>query len=249
MPVHFVCINVGDKYPDLYVRRLFSMIDRWTDRPVRLTCFTDRKRDLPPQIAQVDCSGWGVPGWFNKLKLLDRAVLDEEFFFLDLALVIKAPLKPVVAKAAEMPQALIAMRDWNYDCFGSMVMWVRPSEVTQGVWDAYAAGRRYPTKTPIDGDQDFIDAYIADAGIERHVGYFPQEWFVSYKVLRKLRTKDRLAAAQMLSKGVFLKFHGPPKMHQFLDPWQHARILLRSKPMRFFSYWNYLRPEVKEWWR
>lgn len=249
MSLRVICINTGDKYGDIYVQRLANMVHRHLPVDHSFVCYTDRRRDLTPEIEQRSTEGWNVDGWFGKLKFFDRTVLDEEFLFLDLALVVKSSMQPMVDFAASTPAALIGMRDWNYDCFGSMVMWIRPDEATQRIWDAYVVGKRYPTKTAVDGDQDFIDAAIADFRLESSVGYFPQEWFASFKGLRRLRDRDPEAAKDALAKAMFVKYHGPPKMHHVLDPITHARILLKQKPLRFFRYWGFLRSELRDWWR
>ena len=38
-PVEIVTVNVGDKFPDVYVRRLRSMLGRNFSRPFSFTCF------------------------------------------------------------------------------------------------------------------------------------------------------------------------------------------------------------------
>jgi hypothetical protein len=245
-----VCINVGDKYGDEYVQRLYNMCARNLSEPFQFILYRDRPHDLSPEIEQRDCSEWGVPGWFNKIKLFDRAVLNEDFLFLDVSQVIKSSLDPLLAFARAHPEKrLFGMRDWNYDCFGSPVMYVRPSETTQSIWNTYASGVRFPTKTAIDGDQDFIDSCIETSGMEPFVGYFPQEWFASYKLLRKAHAGSRAKATKMLADAMFVKFHGPPKMHTLLNPWKNLVLTLRKKPFRVFHYWRYLATETREWWR
>jgi hypothetical protein len=215
----------------------------------RFICYTDSLVERGEGIELRDPSGWGVQGWFNKLKLFDRTVLDEEFLFLDLALVIKASLDPMVTFARQSQGSLIGMRDWNYDCFGSMVMWVKPDDHTQQIWDTYASGKRYPTKTAVDGDQDFIDSCMTEFWPEGRLDHFPQEWFASYKNLRRLRDRNPTEMQKQLDAAMFLKFHGPPKMHELLDNRRHAQILLEQKPMKFLRYWNFLREETRTWWQ
>ena len=205
---------------------------------------------LPP-LGGEDFSSAGPSqdlGWFGKLKLFDRAELPDEFLFFDLALVIYRSLDPMLEWARQNPEpCLIGMRDWNYDCFGSMVMWVRPCDLTQRIWDSYASGTRYPHQTPVDGDQDFIDGFIREH-FRGEDAYFPQEWFVSYKLLRKAHADNKPKEKTMFEAGRILKFHGPPKMHELLDWKQNLRLLLKHKPFRTFSYWRYLEKQVREWW-
>lgn len=248
MDFDIVLLAQGDKYGDEYASRMVGMLRKHLSASAPITLFTDRERAVPSEVRQVSTVGWDADGWFGKLKLFDRNILASPFFFLDISTVVLRDLSPLVEfwKAHE-ECPLIAMRDWNYDCFGSMVLLVRPNEVTQGIWDAYASGKRYQPQTAIDGDQDFIDGYLREHP-EFPVMYFPEEWCISYKRLRKLHATNPLAAAKALQEGLLLKFHGPPKMHQLLDPWANLKLLLKTKPLRTPKYWRYLEREVREWW-
>lgn len=178
-PLQFVCIQVGSKYGDEYPNKLQSMLERWVEEPFVLTCCCDHDRPLHPKIHIVDCRSWALQGSFVKIKLFDGASFPNEFYFLDQSIAIKSPLSPLLKLCRGSKQDIIAMRDWNYDCLGTAVMRVRPSNLTQGIYDSYVNGVRYRGKSSAIGDQDHVDAYIEDHGLQDHVGYIQQEWVAS----------------------------------------------------------------------
>lgn len=247
--MHIVCINVGSKYPDVYVDRMYLMCRRYVRDLSRFTCFTDRPRNLNPEIDQRDCSSWGVTGWWTKLKLFDRAVLDEEFLFVDLDQIVLKSLDPLIEYSSSNPHLpIIGMLDFYYESFGSDVLLVRPSETTQGIWDAYASGEMFVAEGHSSGDQDFIEGYAKSRGIAQHLGMFPSEWFVSYKVLRKVATSDPSKVPETLASALFLVFHGRPKQHEVLQPARSLIYLLRHRPLRALQYWRFLDDQIRRWW-
>ena len=143
-PLQIVCIQAGGKYSDEYPNKLQSMLERWMQEPFELTCCCDHDRPLDPKIKIIDCRNWGLQGSFVKLKLYDRAVFPSEFFFLDQSLAIKSSMAPMLQLFRETKKDLIAMRDWNYDSLGTSVVYLRPSDITQGIYDSYMSGVRYP---------------------------------------------------------------------------------------------------------
>lgn len=248
-----VCLNVGERYPDVYVERLYRMCLRHLPLPFEFHCFTDRPRELSPEIIQRDASEWGLEGWWAKLRLFDRSVIHQEFFFLDLDTVIIRNLSPLLSFVEEHPKTpIIAMRDFTFGTLSSAIMWVRPSEVTEGIWNAYARGEWFPELDQLPrsiGDQDFIWHYLKSRGLESTVIFFPPEWFASYKHLRRLHASQPQASREKLNQALILCFHGEPRPHQALDPWKSLWLLLRHKPLRVFSYWRFLEKELREWWK
>lgn len=223
------------------------MCRRYVPGLSRFTCFTDRPRNLNRQIEQRDCSSWGVTGWWTKLKLFDREVLGEEFLFLDLDQILLKPLDPVIEYSNDPRPAIIGMRDFYYKTFSSNILFVRPSETTQGIWDAYARGERFVAEGRLSGDQDFIAGYAQSRGIGACLATFPPDWFVSYKLLRKWAS-DRPRVANLLEYALFLVFHGRPMPHEVLQPAKSLLYLLRHRPLRALKYWRFLEDQIRDWW-
>lgn len=248
-PLQFVCIQSGGKYGDQYPNKLQSMLERWVEEPFTLTCCCDHDRPLNPKIQIVDCRNWGLEGSLVKLKLFDQASFPNEFLFLDQSIAIKNSMSTLLTLCRESKQDIIAMRDWHYDCLGTAVMRVRPSELTQGIYDSYINGVRYRCKSSAIGDQDHVDAYIEDHGLQDHVGYIQQEWVASYKGLRAINERDRKRAKELLDRAIIVKFHGPPKNDQVLDPVRNFFFILKRKPHKILKWPGYLAKEIAEWWR
>ncbi|MER3413991.1 MAG: hypothetical protein C4341_07110 [Armatimonadota bacterium] len=247
------CINVGTKYDDVYVQRLYNMCLRHLPREFSFTCFTDRRRDLNPAIEQRDCTTWNLEGWWTKLRLFDKNVLNEEFLFLDLDNVIVRDLGPLCDFAtASKDASIIGMRDFHYDTFGSTAMLVRPDDITHGIWEAFAKGEGFENLENLGrkyGDQDYIDEYVRSRRIEAHISFWPDEWFLSYKALRKRHAADPSAARDAIEQALMIVFHGKPKQHQLLNRWSNLYLLAFQKPLRLFSYWRFLEREVRQWWQ
>lgn len=243
-----MCVDVGSRYGEEYVFKLFRMLKRHASGDFRFICFTDKPSSHSSEFEVRDCSEWQVTGWFNKLKLFDRKVLDEPFLYLDISLVVKSDVEPFFQFAEAEAKDLVGVRDFYYDCFNSSVMLVHPSDFTQGIWDDYAKGTRYARKTSVDGDQDFIDAHLSAKQGWPKTAAFPTEWIASYKVLRRLHVRDRAKEAAMLGGAKIVKFHGQPKMHELLNPMKSFRLNI-SRPLRFLWYWRYLASETRDWWR
>jgi hypothetical protein len=248
-----ITVQAGDRYPDLYVNRLRRMVARQMparpgDEPHRFLCYTDRPRAgrFDPEVEVHDLGEWGLPGYFNKLRLFDREVTGETpFVFLDITLVIRASLAPLLAFGEESGASLVAVADWNYPIVNSSVLRVRPDEYTQRVWDDWAGGERYHGHIP--GDQNFIDA-VFRANFPERLHFWPDGMVASYKGLRKKAARDRTGAQAALEAAVILKFHGAPKPHEVLAPWRHPRATILRYPHRP-GLWRYLAEEIRTHWR
>jgi hypothetical protein len=246
-----VTVQAGSRYPDHYVDRLYRMVARQAPGPVHFTCWTDDPRPgrFTPGVEVRDLSGWGLTGWFNKLRLFDREVTGEEpFLFLDLTLVVRAPLAPLL-QAAPAPgareAALVAVADWNYPILNSSVMWVRPDARTERIWTDWLAGVHYLDH--VAGDQNWIEAVMRTHAPEA-LATWPTGLVVSYKKLRKGAARDPEGARRALDGSVILKFHGAPKPHEVLAPWRNLPATVLRHPTRP-RLWRFLAEELETHWR
>jgi len=224
-PVRFVCVATGDLYglADRYVARLHAMLAARCPVPFTLACITDRPREIPAAIRQIDCRGWhelrrdGMRPTTIKLGLFNPAyVPDREFFYLDLTLVIRQGLGPLLAAAAARPEPLVILRDWCYDSYNSSVMRIRGGEL-EVVYRDFAAGVSHPQR--VAGDQDFLHATIRSRGLERLVATFPPGLVASFKMAARAARRDRAASRAAIERAVIVKFHGAPKVHEVRSPW------------------------------
>ncbi|HEX2949536.1 MAG TPA: hypothetical protein VHV83_08225 [Armatimonadota bacterium] len=245
---HIICVCSGMKYGNNYVEKLHRMVTRYLDTPFTFTCVTDHPYEITPGIETIDSSSWGTTGWFTKLRLFDAdATPYDSMLYLDVSLVIKKPLRPLIEFATAQHKDFVGLRDWHYDCINSCIMWIKKSPTTQTVWDTYASGKTY--NTILHGDQDYIDAVIRDKHLEEHVAYFPQQFIASYKKLLRTHRYTPDEEERMLHEAIIVKFHGHPKPHELLNTWLRFRHLTLRYPRYAFHDWTFLTKETQEWWK
>jgi hypothetical protein len=244
---------VGEPYPDIYVTRLHSMLERNLHTPFVLHCITDRKRNFPAAVQTIDCSKWtemrrdGMRLTTNKIRLLDPELFPfDEFLYLDVTLVIQSSMADLVEFAMASPKDLIIVKDWNYNCYNSCVMRIRRSEALGKVHQLFVEGKKFKFRNP--GDQDFIHSAVCELGLQDRVEYFKPDHVVSWRNLRDINRKNPQAAYDAIAKGTIVKFFGRPKMHQLLDPvycWTKIRLRRFRTGHRDSTFWK---KELRKHW-
>ena len=220
-PVTIVCLAFGDVYgmADLYIGRLFHMLERHCPRPFRLVCYTDRPRRVPAAIEQRDCAAWteleraGMRPTTRKLGLFNPAYAEfEEFLYLDLTLVVRKDMGPLLDFAFGRPEDLVILRDWHYDGYNSSVMRIRRGAL-RWVYEAFVAGTRFEQRIP--GDQDFLHQAIVRRSLQHRVALFPPGLVASFRQVRRSRDPDFVRRS--VASATIVKFHGDPKMHDAFE--------------------------------
>ena len=235
MPV--VCMAFGD-FPlaEKYINCLFGMLKQHCEQPFRLVCYTDRHRAINSEIEQRDCSAWsefdesGTPAFMRKLGLFNPAYVEfEEYLFLDLTLIIRQSMQPLLDFAFARREDLVLVQDWHHDCCNSSVMRIRPRQM-RFIYDAFVSRELLHQVLP--GDQDFIHAIVATRGEHHRVALFPHGMVVSFKHTRRIGRRDPSKTRAVFEAATIVKFHGWPRMHQVFDPLHHLfRILLPDLAM------------------
>jgi hypothetical protein len=252
--LNIVCMLMGEDIPDIYVRRLASMLERHVHVPFRLHCITDRARPLPDGVCVIDSSSWkdmrreGMRITTNKIRLFDPEWLPfEEFLYMDVTLVIQRDMKSLLDHCLNSPLDLITVRDWGYDTYNSCVMRIRKSAHLHKIYQMFQEGKTYKQHTP--GDQDFVHACIRELGMQDRVGFFQPDHVVSFKMLRILHRKDPNKAYEQIRRATIVKFHGRDKMHLLLNPsYRFFKVVLRhlNTGARDASFWL---TELRANWR
>jgi len=108
------CVKIGQKYPSIYVNRLYDAVKKYTD--INFICFTDDSSGIDPEVIVYDMqplvkdpSKWrdpkrasiGIQSWWpawNKLELFGREELDkyDKKIFFDLDIVIQGDITSIL---------------------------------------------------------------------------------------------------------------------------------------------------------
>jgi hypothetical protein len=247
-PVEIVCVNAGDKFPDLYVQRLYNMLGRKFARPWRLTCFTDRRRDLSAEIVQVDIVAFAAKGPFNKLLLYNPEFFPyDEALFLDITLAIKEEVGGYVDYAKSLDKDVVAIRDWRRPVMNSCVQWITKNDTLRQVWEVYESDRYPEFRTK--GDQFFTFSTLQALGLEDRIGYLPDGEIQSFKILREANRESRDKFFELWAKTKIVKFHGVPRQHEVLNPWLRFWKVTVRYPEFAAKDWSFLVEELREMWR
>lgn len=246
-PVPFVCISVGDFHgrADLYLNRLYSMLERHCPIPFTLTCFSDRPRKLRHDIQILSASSLletpPLHPTFYKLGLFKAAATPfEQFLYLDMSLVMRQNMRALLEYAFGAPQDLVIVNEWKYEGYNSCVMRIQNGAL-QTIYDAFIAGTRYPEQ--VEGDQDFIWGHIKAQHLEHRVALFPAEQIISYKWTRNYSEEgaaQNARAQEIVKAATIVKFHGNPKMHHIA---KRFRNIFKSMDSSLFKR------ELYENWR
>ncbi|MCC5839052.1 MAG: hypothetical protein JJT96_02925 [Opitutales bacterium] len=243
-----VTVLVGNAYADVYVDRLCQMVARHLRHPHRFVVFADGvsgRRFNSPGIEVRDCSSWGLPGYFNKLRLFDQAVTGPEpFLYLDVTLFVRGDLGVFFDHAQSRPASLVAVHDWNWPVLNSSVCHIRPDGCTQRVWEYWERGERFGRK--FAGDQNYIDAVFRHSN-PGALSHWPAEWVLSYQNLRKQAARDEAAAQRLYQRARIIKFHGHPKPPEVLAPWRNLSSTIFRHPFQP-RLWRYLASEIRQHW-
>ena len=220
----FVCMATGEFYglADVYINRMLGMLRAHVHTPFQLICVTDRVRQIDPTIQQIRCDTWtelqraGMRATTAKIGLFNPDYLPvQDFIYLDLTLVIRQDMSPLLAFTRSSHAPLVIIKDWHYDSYNSSVMRIRSTSL-RFIYDAFIQGETYPQKTK--GDQDFIHAVIANRGQEAAVDCIPDGLVASFKRAVRTARSDPDRSRAMIDQAVIVKFHGSPRMHHVLNP-------------------------------
>ena len=248
--IQVVCLAVGD-LPDEYVLRLHAMLHRHMPAPFDLTCLVDRERGFPKDVRTLDVTGWPAPRegmrpTTYKLFLYDpvRVPLGD-LLYMDTSLIVQKDLTPLIEFAYRQPHELVAVKGLSYDTYNSCVLRIRQGGRLAAIPRAYEAGTSFEQKVP--GDQDFAAGVIRQEGWEGLVTRFPDPMIQSYKVARRAERRGRGLGRTMLGAAIIVKFNGPPKMHELLDPRRRLRAAIDHRKPWHRDAWFWVRETRRHW--
>jgi hypothetical protein len=171
----------GSAYGVDYANKLFSMVRRNTERPLRFVCFTDDRAGLDPAIEAHDLLPIELPPthrWkpWRKIALWGERPggIEGDFLFLDLDVVVTASIDPFFDYRPDATYCVI--ENWTQPGSGignTSVFRLRASAHTE-VYGALAADPA-GTVARYRNSQTFVSRTISSSV------FWPAEWCVSFK--------------------------------------------------------------------
>lgn len=220
----FICLATGDFYglADVYINRMFDMLQAHSPHPFQLYCITDQHRAVNPAIKLIDCSKWnelkrdGMRATTTKIGLFNPAYMPtEDFIYLDLTLVIQKSMTPLIDYTKSSEEPLVIIKAWHQETYNSSVMRIRPRDLNF-IYEAFRSGEAYNQKTK--GDQDFIHAVIHNRNKSKLVKHFHPDFICSFKKAIRTSRTNPAESKRMIENSIIVKFHGSPRMHNALHP-------------------------------
>jgi hypothetical protein len=113
-----ICMKWGEKYPALYVNKLYGMVARHLASPFRFVCMTDRREGIRPEVECLDCPTVAIPpphdnrGW-RKVSLWNDTLpgMQGDWLYLDLDVVVTGSLDPFFEYQPQ--RSYIVMQNWT----------------------------------------------------------------------------------------------------------------------------------------
>lgn len=204
MTVTVACVLVHGhvKFTLEYVRRLQSMVAKNMDRPYRFVCLTDQPESMPAAVEAIPIvHPQNFKGWWAKINLFRPGLFTGRVLYLDLDVLIVAPLAPIIDYPARM--ALVPDGAPNFEGQGELRTVHRYNSSVM-VWDAGVPDDLFKSWTPavaerLWGDQDFIGEQMPSE-MTMPAEWFPRisavqpPWPADTKVVLVKKPKNHLAA-------------------------------------------------------
>lgn len=223
-----VCVIHGDRYPWIYVDRLWAMLCRHLSTPPRLHVFTEANRAVPDHmirhvLEEWPCISGSRRAWWYKMQMFDPKHSLGQVLYLDLDVVICASLDWVT----QLDQHYFwAIHDWrrlwrkHWQGVNSSMMYWNNNHFPQ-IWSEFQKNRLEQLMRQYHGDQDFLSATV---GLDR-LRYFDHDVVRSWRwqirdggMDPRTRVYARPDAGSVVPPGTaVMVFHGTPKPHEIQD--------------------------------
>ena len=180
--VNIICMKWGDKFPPLYVNRLYGMISRNITLPFQLTCFTDNAEGIREEvkiepIPIIELPD-GIPerGW-KKLTVLENNLggLSGQTLFLDLDVLIVSNIDSFFYHTGDFLIAHDKKRPKKIEGNSSVFRFNigQHDDVLQ-----FFKNNVNSVKQQFRHEQAYLSKKIYDKNI---LSYWPDEWVPSFK--------------------------------------------------------------------
>ncbi|MBW8306004.1 MAG: hypothetical protein K0M46_03930 [Thiobacillus sp.] len=176
-----VCMKWGPKYPAEYANKLYGMVRRNIEGPIRFVCLTDDPTGVRSEVECLPCPTVALPppydntGW-RKIGLWAKTLpgMEGDWLFLDLDVIVTGPLDEFFDFAPE--KTFVVMQNWTQPGKGignTSVFRFRVGE------HPYIHDRLVPEFKSILGrynnEQIYISRTVSD------MAFWPDEWCALFK--------------------------------------------------------------------
>lgn len=240
-----VCMKWGTLYPAGYVNKLYGMVRRNTQGPLRFVCLTDDPTGVRSEVECLPCPTvalqppYNNTGW-RKIALWARELpgMDGDWLFLDLDVIVTGSLDDFFSFAPE--KSFVVMQNWTQPGRGIGNTSVFRFRVGQ---HPYIHDRLVPEFRTILAQHKIEQIYISRTISE--MAFWPDEWCVLFKThcvpsmpLRWWKTPTRPATARVIA------FPGDPNPHDAV-----RGIWPVKKPYK--KFYKFIRPAtwIADYWR
>ena len=214
------CVYYGNKYPVVYVQKLYNMVQRHLTVPHEFYCFTDHVNLFDQVNGKIHFKSfprYDLEGWWNKLQLFNPDTnLKGVNFYLDLDVVILKNIDCFVNHGNENTFGII--RDFGQPnmWFNSSVMKWNNSNASKYIWEPFMSDR--PKWKKMQGDQNVVTDLIRG---KPELKLYHDTWTQSYKWLDRSQTRFHKKSwnFEQSPHAKIAIFHGHPNPHESTQDW------------------------------
>ncbi len=207
--VNVVCMKWGDRYPAVFVNRLYAMVKRNTSWNVRFVCFTDDTTGIRPEVEcqplpKLDYDP-ALGKYWPKLGLMQKGLggLTGMTLFLDLDLVVLGNIDELFTH----PGRFLIIREWKDPHLGygnSSVLRFFIGRESNVIERFHATSPEVIVTTYASKEQNFLTKAVEE------VAFWPAEWMPAFPLacLKRNRALRFFTPAVKPKDGKILVFYG-----------------------------------------
>jgi len=244
--VNIICLNWGNRYPDIYVNNLYRSLKKYLHRPFRFVCVTDKKCGFDEGVEYVPIpENPGVPRWphvFLKLLITADGFADlvGPTLFLDIDIVIK---DDVDCFFEYMPGKNVIIHNWleprktlfrKAPDIGNSSVFRFEAGRSQYICDTFIAER----EQALDGSLYPTEQAFLTYAMREHY-WWPEPWVRSFKrhCMRPFPL-NYLLPPSVPAESRILVFHGRPDPSQIKNGYKGTKIHHYVKPAAWIDqFW------------
>ena len=193
--LHILTLKIKEKYPAIYVNRLYNSIKRNSTVDFKMYCYTEDPTDIIPEIEiiPIDIDPDKYKLQWHKLIFHKEGFAGipkgERCIILDIDWIIIGDIDPILSWPLNQNEFGCIHRWWSRRqnwCYINGGLQIFNMGDTSHLWDIFTEKSNYwmdyyisigEAEPPVNGEQNFIDKHVE---IKR--SYLPNEWFCKYDV-------------------------------------------------------------------